>query len=530
LQELIAPRQVEFYNSNWEQIGTKRSLCDSLFHLTGIDQKVLRGADPRYYPVAERMSWVAQRQTTRLEDMAYCLLGLFDVNMPLLYGEGKRSFRRLQEEIMKVTDDYTIFAWVVNERLEMVPSFATTGLLAESPQNFEGSWKFSASPRSLTDADVRIKLLYKDRPLLSSHLEVPVVTARGIRMKMPIIRQTANHICAALYFSCEDDREVTLVTLDLQRTAHANGGYGRVVHDALGFLPLRPGESLVVDIMTLDCEIEHSEVRSWQPQWLNPYLMTGTGSSADNEIVLIDNSTNDILKTVRFEWGSFQQWRSSDAIAIFDVDFEIDSVFIVFGIDFTGNGRKPWCRIHRNRSDSDARLTWTSDQFRSTHRTPGRGSDRELTDYCYRYIGQSAFVSAAVKARPYSRTESGRSTPGSLAYFQDPNYVDSSADVESSPFFTSNLPEAGRSVDSLADGGNIPSSCSRVPRVSMRSGMQSHAIRVSAHGSSSIDVKSFSVTKSILNGALRPGLFTVNSSLADWVASHIDPILTQANE
>jgi len=57
------------------------------------------------------MSWAAMRQTTRIEDMAYCLLGLFDVHMPLLYGEGRKAFRRRQEKILKKTDDLSLLAW-----------------------------------------------------------------------------------------------------------------------------------------------------------------------------------------------------------------------------------------------------------------------------------------------------------------------------------------------------------------------------------------------------------------------------------
>jgi hypothetical protein len=57
------------------------------------------------------MSWAAKRQTTKVEDCAYSLMGIFGINMPLLYGEGELAFVRLQEELMKVSDDYSIFAW-----------------------------------------------------------------------------------------------------------------------------------------------------------------------------------------------------------------------------------------------------------------------------------------------------------------------------------------------------------------------------------------------------------------------------------
>jgi hypothetical protein len=60
--------------------------------------------------VAKRMCWASKRKTTRVEDIAYCLLGIFDINMPLLYGEGGKAFLRLQEEILKTLGDYSLFA------------------------------------------------------------------------------------------------------------------------------------------------------------------------------------------------------------------------------------------------------------------------------------------------------------------------------------------------------------------------------------------------------------------------------------
>ncbi|KPM34429.1 hypothetical protein AK830_g12140 [Neonectria ditissima] len=89
---------------------------------------------PRFWQlrIARRMSWAANRQTTLIEDQAYLLLGLFDVNMPLLYGEGERAFQRLQEEIIKVDEDASILAW---SSTEAEAGFAPNGL-AMSPAQF----------------------------------------------------------------------------------------------------------------------------------------------------------------------------------------------------------------------------------------------------------------------------------------------------------------------------------------------------------------------------------------------------------
>ncbi|KAH8904977.1 HET-domain-containing protein [Coniochaeta sp. PMI_546] len=118
LQELVAPFAVVFYNSSYELIGSRSDLARSIARITSIDQKYLHsptlGRTSASPTIAERMSWAAGRQTTRLEDEAYCLLGIFGVNMPLLYGEGANAFVRLQQEIIKSTEDQTIFAWGYN--------------------------------------------------------------------------------------------------------------------------------------------------------------------------------------------------------------------------------------------------------------------------------------------------------------------------------------------------------------------------------------------------------------------------------
>lgn len=112
LQELIAPFRVMFYDRNWNLLGDKEYLEDLLARITGIETKFLMKEAPiTNASVAKRMSWAALREATRIEDVAYSLMGIFDVNMPLIYGEGRKAFIRLQEEILKETDDHSIFAW-----------------------------------------------------------------------------------------------------------------------------------------------------------------------------------------------------------------------------------------------------------------------------------------------------------------------------------------------------------------------------------------------------------------------------------
>jgi Heterokaryon incompatibility protein (HET) len=134
LQELVAPRFVQFYDQNWNLMGTKNRHRDALHEITKIPIDVLSGGNPHAKPVAQRMSWAAKRQTARKEDIAYCLLGIMDVNMPLLYGEGgERAFLRLQDQIISsYDDDQSIFAWTATD----ANSSTWRGLLAVSPEEF----------------------------------------------------------------------------------------------------------------------------------------------------------------------------------------------------------------------------------------------------------------------------------------------------------------------------------------------------------------------------------------------------------
>ncbi|KAF2093417.1 HET-domain-containing protein, partial [Rhizodiscina lignyota] len=112
LQELLAPKHIKFFGHNWTYFGMKTALVSTLSRTSGIDMSVLKGNAPLYgICAARKMSWAAKRQTTRIEDEAYCLLGIFAVNMPMLYGEGRRAFLRLQEHILANSVDQSLLAW-----------------------------------------------------------------------------------------------------------------------------------------------------------------------------------------------------------------------------------------------------------------------------------------------------------------------------------------------------------------------------------------------------------------------------------
>ena len=143
LQELVAPKNVMFFDRDWEWVGDKNSLQSVLTSRTKINKNFLLQYDSiSRASISQRMSWFSGRETTVPEDTAYCLLGLFGVNMPLLYGEGKeRAFRRLQEEIMKYSDDHSLFAW----KHQMAQGNGS-GFFADSPDCFKETGAYAHKP------------------------------------------------------------------------------------------------------------------------------------------------------------------------------------------------------------------------------------------------------------------------------------------------------------------------------------------------------------------------------------------------
>ncbi|KAL8295974.1 hypothetical protein RB600_001458 [Gaeumannomyces tritici] len=155
LQELLAPHNLIFYNSDWARLGPKASFCDEIERITGIPKHIIRGdSGVRSASVAQRMSWAASRNTAREEDLAYCLLGIFDVAMPMLYGVGSLAFRHLQEAIIKKTRDDSILAWglATNARGPFaVATYGNSGVLAVSPLSFAACGDISGRQRSAGD-------------------------------------------------------------------------------------------------------------------------------------------------------------------------------------------------------------------------------------------------------------------------------------------------------------------------------------------------------------------------------------------
>jgi len=193
LQELLAPSQVHFFDSAWRIFGTKTSISRELEKITTIEASILiEPARIGSRSVGMKMSWAANRVTTREEDMAYCLLGIFEVNMPLLYGEGGRAFIRLQEEIIRHRNDHTLLCWTPPFEFN---NFTRQGCLAPWPRAFSGgsnlvrSWYLKPGSNPVSQ-------------VWSPHYEI---TNNGLRITLPLLH------------TVQGDRTVALLNARLYR-------------------------------------------------------------------------------------------------------------------------------------------------------------------------------------------------------------------------------------------------------------------------------------------------------------------------
>jgi hypothetical protein len=228
LQELIAPKNITFFNSCWQTDpapggSTRSSLVSELSHITKIDEKLLGNIRPlRSYCVAQKLSWASNRETTRIEDTAYCLLGILGLSMSLLYGEGERAFRRLQEEIIRSSTDLSVLAWkmerpnkpladstiVKSENAELSdladPSETIlSGIFAQSPAEFfdcreyersvqDDVREFSASNVGLK-IRARLLLLAQDDPISQIYMLPLYFSLSGVRLGLQLRKVGRRH-------------------------------------------------------------------------------------------------------------------------------------------------------------------------------------------------------------------------------------------------------------------------------------------------------------------------------------------------
>ena len=214
LQELLAPEFLVFFDQNWKEIDTKSRLRGLLSEITGITHLT----NYKSASVAQKFSWASRPRTTRLEDQAYCLMGIFGVNMPLLYGEGRNAFMRLQQEIVKISNDESIFAWTSRD-IELY-----AGLLAPSPAAFENSKDITANGFDFQYPYLRTRSVY-------------AMTNKGLEIELLLnykgYRDFAGESRLEFFTPLRCRRDYgkgEIITLCVQETGEGTGNFVR--HDA----------------------------------------------------------------------------------------------------------------------------------------------------------------------------------------------------------------------------------------------------------------------------------------------------------
>ncbi|KAL2693895.1 hypothetical protein Neosp_000461 [[Neocosmospora] mangrovei] len=256
LQELLAPRSVEFYSADWKHLGSKNNISLDLQRITGINAAYLNGhKEVTEASVAERMSWASGRQTTRVEDIAYCLLGIFNINMPLIYGERDKAFQRLQHAIIREIDDQTILAWgtsfigpgeIDQSHHEHQP------LLAKSPYAFKDCGDLV--PFSSLQANARLEIhqdgiritspILWDTEILGDTHYNPLSGHSFVVLLAPLQCRRRDDFfnCVALALKCENishGTNRTRLTLDDMRLHRVTQGWHLVPRKSWWIEPLR---------------------------------------------------------------------------------------------------------------------------------------------------------------------------------------------------------------------------------------------------------------------------------------------------
>ncbi|KAI0822177.1 hypothetical protein BC628DRAFT_1391414 [Trametes gibbosa] len=170
--------------------------------------------------VARRMSWASRRETKRVEDEAYCLMGIFDVHLPTIYGEGKEAFIRLQEEIMRRIPDATLFAWGPRaDPVETMVGYRSVFPTSSGKAYMQCSCLLAESPAAFTECSDLISITKKVFAAaydVSPHNASFTVTSHGIQATCPVMHFSGG--CTLLLLPCckIENHETLFVALILR--------------------------------------------------------------------------------------------------------------------------------------------------------------------------------------------------------------------------------------------------------------------------------------------------------------------------
>ena len=213
LQEMLAPREMQFFDANWGPIGLRSQLTPIISKAAKISPEHLE--DFRRATTAQKMSWMADRVTSEEEDTAYCMLGIFDLNMDLRYGEGKKAFGRLQEMIIGSSTDESIFAWRSDR-------FESSGLLAPWPDCFRHSADIILRPDKISHARPSYQMTSQ-----GLQFPAPIMLVKDIEYKGPsyLLSGKAKDVDLSIQCWRMEKGELRAVVLFLSKS----GGYWKRV-------------------------------------------------------------------------------------------------------------------------------------------------------------------------------------------------------------------------------------------------------------------------------------------------------------
>ncbi|KAI1874115.1 uncharacterized protein JN550_002694 [Neoarthrinium moseri] len=271
LQELIAPLVVHFFGASWCYLGSKKGFTQQLSESTGIDSGVLNHTiSLGSISAATKMWWACSRTATRVEDVSYSLLGIFDVNMPLIYGEGDKAFLRLQQHILQATEDHSLLAFDLHMTFLVDSFYFRNKPIARSPQDFSDRVAFSpiidrngGNPRFVYDS-------HHDGPSLKINLPVMRVARNNSNLKIEFEHGTSGHdpyvTLAALNLLASREDKIDGTTIFYPR----QGTFGK-----LDWTPQRDRLSVVLMLLTRNDDrnitekmsqyilVPHKEVQDW---------------------------------------------------------------------------------------------------------------------------------------------------------------------------------------------------------------------------------------------------------------------------
>ncbi|KAH9950529.1 heterokaryon incompatibility protein-domain-containing protein [Amylocystis lapponica] len=192
LQELLAPKRIKFFNKHWMPLTADDNdkAIDSLIlrdiaKITDIPPRFIRHFTPGTDMVLEKMAWASSRKATRVEDMAYSLVGIFDVSLTIAYGEGERAFYRLQLAIMEKSPAVDLLVWSGRASKDNTMIASSPKCFIDSPRQLDDLIDFMITPDPLFGENISIRIWRGSQ----SH----AMTSAGLRLDVVMYDVSVSH-------------------------------------------------------------------------------------------------------------------------------------------------------------------------------------------------------------------------------------------------------------------------------------------------------------------------------------------------